>query len=66
MSIGAVAGVDPIYGSHQANDQRNPKRRPKPSPAVTDSVQLSPDALAYLSSADDEAEGDGHEMPSDR
>ena len=63
MSIGAVAGVDAIYESQRANDQENPKRRPKRSQTATDSIELSPDALAYLNSGDDEAGRDGQEIP---
>ena len=59
MSIAPVSSVSAVYGSEPVQNQAVPKK-PTPTQSPTDSVQLSPAALAHLKGADADGDGDGH------
>ncbi|HLK47206.1 MAG TPA: hypothetical protein VKT49_03675 [Bryobacteraceae bacterium] len=58
MTISPVSNVGLLQGSQQAQNQKPPK--PNGSQTPTDTVQLSPAALAHLKGADADGDGDGH------
>lgn len=60
MSISPVSNVNAVYGSQQVQNQGAPSQKPKAAETPTDTVQLSPAALAHLKGADADGDGDGH------
>ena len=60
MSINPVSNVSMLYGSQQVQNQGTPNKKPGTSQTPTDTVALSPAALAHLKGADADGDGDGH------
>ena len=60
MSISPVSNVSMVYGSQQAPNANLPHKKANSSENPTDTVQLSPQALAHLKGADGDGDGDRH------
>ena len=60
MSISPVSNVSMVYGSQQAQNLNLPPKKANSSETPTDTVQLSPQALAHLKGADADGDGDRH------
>ena len=59
MTINPVSNINSVSGSQQFQNQA-PNQKPKASQTPTDTVHLSPAALAHLKGADADGDGDGH------
>jgi hypothetical protein len=60
MSISPVSSVSAVYASQQAQNRGPANQKSKAAETPTDTVQLSPAALAHLKGADADGDGDGH------
>ena len=60
MTVNPVSNVNSVSGSQQLQNHGKPNQKPKPSENPTDTVHLSPAALAHLKGADADGDGDGH------
>lgn len=60
MSISPVSPISAIYGSQPSQNQAPAGKKPAASETITDSVQLSPAALAQLQGGDKDHDGDSH------
>ncbi len=58
MSINPVSSVSALFGVQQSQNQTSSKPKSNSTQEPTDTVQLSPQALAHLKGAD--GDGDGH------
>ena len=58
MSINPVSNVSALFGVQQAQNQSSPKPKSTSTHEPTDTVQLSPQALAHIGGHD--GDGDGH------
>jgi len=60
MSISPVSSLAAVLGLHSTQNQGSPKQKASSTQEPTDTVQLSPQALAHLKGADADGDGDGH------
>lgn len=60
MSITPVSQTTPVSQLQQTQNSGLPKQKSTGSQNPTDTVQLSPAALAHLKGADADGDGDGH------
>jgi len=58
MNISPVSNVSLLPGSPQVPNQK--QQKPNASETPTDTVHLSPAAVAHLKGADADGDGDGH------
>ncbi len=60
MSIPPVSSLSAVFGVQQAQNQGVPKHKPGATQQATDTVSLSPAALAHLQGGDADHDGDSH------
>lgn len=60
MSISPVSPVSPVYRSQTVQNQAPAGKKPGSSATPTDTVELSPAALAHLQAGDQDHDGDSH------
>ena len=60
MSISPVSNGSQLYASQQVQNQAPANQKSKKAETPTDTVHLSPAALAHLKGADADGDGDGH------
>ncbi len=60
MSINPVSNVSALFGVQQSQNQPSPKPKSSSTQEPTDTVQLSPQALAHLQGGDADHDGDSH------
>jgi len=60
MSIPPISSLSSVFGVQQSQNQGVPKQKSGSTQEATDTVSLSPAALAHLGGADADGDGDGH------